>query len=391
MFFINGSAAYVDTFPNPYLIIVIYAASRYGTVFGFIDAFINIIYMFISILTYYGSIDEISKSLDKLDLFKYPIIYLIMAFIFGILKDIENIRSLNLKSQVKEREKIIDDLNKLIEEHQNAIDNLREKLTIEDKGVSMLVEKLRDVHINKLEDVYNEGVELISNFIGAETVSIYNLEKNGFLRLKVRKGKGLLRNSLMPDDSIVIKYAIKNDVANINVMFLTDEESKIDFEPSMVSVIKSLDKIIGLVVVENIDVNKLNKNTESYLRIVSDWLSSMLSSSLAINKELEVIMKNKDGTIKNNYYEKFFEDYLVRWKKFKMPFSYLKIKANPETRKKIITSKRAMDIVFKGEDNEKLQFIFGICDKTGLEKIIERFKNIYGDDVEILERGSYSE
>jgi len=229
-------------------------------------------------------------------------------------------------------------------------------------------------------------VELISNFIGAENVSIYTLDASGFLRVKVRKGEGILPNSLRPDDSIVIKYALKDGTANINVQIVTDEQGKLPVEPAIASTIKNGDNLIGIIIIEIIDPFKLNKNTETYLKVIGDWFATMLASSQSITHELEILTTNADGTIRIEYYESYFEDYKKRWDRFRMPFSLLKVRTGEVYKEEILKIKRKMDIVFseKNEQEVVLTFLLGVCDSQGLQKVLERLKNKSGKEFEII-------
>jgi len=372
---------------DPYLFIIIYASTRYGTLYGLLNSTLTILYMFISIIT--NNVDIYLVNDTNSFILLHVAVYLGSSFVFGILKDIDNIKNANLQNRTLFLEEVIDDLKNTLRKHEDAIDDLKEKLSLENKGVSLLVEKLRDIQISKIEDVYNNGIELISNFIGADTVSIYNLEKNGFLRLKVRKGEGLMPNSLVPEDSIVMKYALKNGVANINVLLLTDETGKIMNEPAIAASIKSKNEVLGFIIVELISPNKLNKNTETYLNVISDWFATMLNSSEIVNKELEVLTKNEDGSYKFEYYNRYFDDYLERYKRFKMPFSTLGLKVVPERKNDFINLMRKMDIVFSKPEEDQLFFIFGICDTEGLSKVISRMNTNFGGDFEILSEKSY--
>jgi hypothetical protein len=382
----RGLFGYIHFFPNPYLLITIFTASRHSIVFGLTNSILNVLYQYISIYTNIVKNNGDLSLIYSFDFAKYPIVYLVTAFIFGLLKELDTLRIKNAEQQVKDREKIIDDLKEILRRHKDAIQDLKEKLSLENKGISLLVERLREMQISKPEDIYNEGVELISNFIGAENVSIYTLDASGFLRVKVRKGEGILPNSLRPDDSIVLKYALKDGTANINVQIITDEQGKLPVEPAIASTIKNGDNLIGIIIIEIIDPFKLNKNTETYLKVIGDWFATMLASSQSITHELEILTTNADGTIRIEYYESYFEDYKKRWDRFRMPFSLLKVKTGEAHKEEILKIKRKMDIVFseKNEQEVVLTFLLGVCDSQGLQKVLERLKNKSGKEFEII-------
>jgi hypothetical protein len=179
---------------------------------------------------------------------------------------------------------------------------------------------------------------------------------------------------------------LKDGTANINVQIITDEQGKLPVEPAIASTIKNGDNLIGIIIIEIIDPFKLNKNTETYLKVIGDWFATMLASSQSITHELEILTTNVDGTIRIEYYESYFEDYKKRWDRFRMPFSLLKVKTGEAYKEEILKIKRKMDIVFseKNEQEVVLTFLLGVCDSQGLQKVLERLKNKSDKEFEII-------
>ena len=252
-------------------------------------------------------------------------------------------------------------------------------MVLERQGVSLLVEKLKDIEYNSAEDIFNEAIDLISEFISAKTVSIYTLSKNNFLRMKVRKGPQFLPNSFSSDKSVVISMAKEFGSANVNVLYLTEMEYDFEYEPAMAVSIKSENVILGFIMVEIIDPEKINKNTETYMKILADWLSTLLLASKELSgNEKEVLVYPIDE------FERILVKIEERKERFKIPYSVIKLKVSDENSLvKIQSFIRDTDFAFFDENNKKVNIILTSCSKDGLEKALKRMSG--EKDFSILE------
>lgn len=364
---------YITVNPNPYLILNLYVAIRYGTNIFFASAALSTFFYFLSLHIQYGL--NVYLILFSWPVLKIPLFILSLGFLIAFFRD-NYVQTINEQEEkIKILSKKIETLEDTIRKYENLTNDLQNKLLLENKGVSIFVDKLKDIEYNNPEDIFNEAVELIYDFIEAKTVSIYTLSNNDFLRLKVRKGPQILPNSFPLEKSKVLSTAKDLGFASASILYLSNVDIDFSFEPAMASKIEHMGKILGVIVIENIDPEKINKNTETYLKILSDWLSNMLY----VSSELE------EQTIKNDL-EKFnfiFEKIEERFERFKIPYSFIKAKikenSNIENIKRFI---RETDFVFFDEKNSELKIVLTSCNSKGLKRVLDKLKDFKQIEIE---------
>ncbi|EKF49727.1 hypothetical protein H17ap60334_03200 [Thermosipho africanus H17ap60334] len=364
---------YITVNPNPYLILNLYVAIRYGTNIFFASAALSTFFYFLSLHIQYGL--NVYLILFSWPVLKIPLFILSLGFLIAFFRD-SYVQTINEQEEkIKILSKKIETLEDTIRKYENLTNDLQNKLLLENKGVSIFVDKLKDIEYNNPEDIFNEAVELIYDFIEAKTVSIYTLSNNDFLRLKVRKGPQILPNSFPLEKSKVLSTAKDLGFASASILYLSNVDIDFSFEPALASKIEHTGKILGFIVIENIDPEKINKNTETYLKILSDWLSNMLY----VSSELE------EQIIKNDL-EKFnfiFEKIEERFERFKIPYSFIKAKikenSNIENIKRFI---RETDFVFFDEKNSELKIVLTSCNSKGLKRVLDKLKDFKQIEIE---------
>lgn len=364
---------YITVNPNPYLILNLYVAIRYGTNIFFASAALSTFFYFLSLHIQYGL--NVYLILFSWPVLKIPLFILSLGFLIAFFRD-SYVQTINEQEEkIKILSKKIETLEDTIRKYENLTNDLQNKLLLENKGVSIFVDKLKDIEYNNPEDIFNEAVELIYDFIEAKTVSIYTLSNNDFLRLKVRKGPQILPNSFPLEKSKVLSTAKDLGFASASILYLSNVDIDFSFEPAMASKIEHMGKILGVIVIENIDPEKINKNTETYLKILSDWLSNMLYVSSELEKQI----------IKNDL-EKFnfiFEKIEERFERFKIPYSFIKAKikenSNIENIKRFI---RETDFVFVDEKNSELKIVLTSCNSKGLKRVLDKLKDFKQIEIE---------
>jgi hypothetical protein len=364
---------YITVNPNPYLILNLYVAIRYGTNIFFASAALSTFFYFLSLHIQYGL--NVYLILFSWPVLKIPLFILSLGFLIAFFRD-NYVQTINEQEEkIKILSKKIETLEDTIRKYENLTNDLQNKLLLENKGVSIFVDKLKDIEYNNPEDIFNEAVELIYDFIEAKTVSIYTLSNNDFLRLKVRKGPQILPNSFPLEKSKVLSTAKDLGFASASILYLSNVDIDFSFEPAMASKIEHMGKILGVIVIENIDPEKINKNTETYLKILSDWLSNMLYVSSELEKQI----------IKNDL-EKFnfiFEKIEERFERFKIPYSFIKAKikenSNIENIKRFI---RETDFVFFDEKNSELKIVLTSCNSKGLKRVLDKLKDFKQIEIE---------
>ncbi|SHE27411.1 hypothetical protein SAMN02745164_00048 [Marinitoga hydrogenitolerans DSM 16785] len=364
----NKYFGYVFFNPNPYFIFSLFIAVRYGINLTILVGVISTLYVFLSV--FFSVKNDFFNVIISWEILKIPLFIFSLGFIIGFFRDIY-IQQIELQyDQIKLLKSRIDDLEDDIRKYKNITDDLEHKLILEKQGLSLLVEKLKDIEYNNSEDIFNEAIDLISEFIYAKTVSIYILNKNNFLRLKVRKGEQFLPNSFAVDKSIVISTAKEFGSATSNVLFLTETEFNFEYEPAMAVSITDNNKVLGFITVEVIDPEKINKNTETYLKILSDWLGTLLLASKELNQD-------NDNTMfyQMKKFNKILEKIEERFKKFKIPYSIISGTYDKKFSVEEIRSFiRDTDFLFLDEKTKEFKIILTSCSAKGLKRVKENLE-----------------
>ncbi|MBT1248061.1 MULTISPECIES: hypothetical protein [unclassified Thermosipho (in: thermotogales)] len=356
---------YVLSYPNPYYILNIYISIRHGLDMFFFSSTFSLFFYFLSLYIHYNI--NIFTVIFTWPVLRFPIVLLSMGFITGFFRD-SYVQKINeQKTQINLLNEKIKALEKTIEKYKLLTNDLQNKLLLENKGVSLFVDRLKEIEFNNPEDIFNEAVELIYDFVSAITVSIYTLSKNNFLRLKVRKGPQILPNSFPIEKSKIISMANDLGFASVSVLYISDENVDFSMEPIMATKISQRNKTIGFVLIENMDPEKINKNTETYLKLLSDWLSNLLYVSIELEKQ----------TITTDI-EKFkavFEKIDERFKRFKIPYSFIEASITKDFDiSKIKKYIRETDFVFYNPLQNKLSILLTSCNSQGLNRVLNKIK-----------------
>lgn len=374
---------YVFVEPNPYFIFTLFVAVRYGINYSLISGAISTFLMFFSV--YLNVNKDFFNVIINWDVLKIPLFIFSFGLIIGFFRDMYK-QQIDLKDeQIELLKEKIKSLEEDIRKYQNVTDDLEHKLVLEKQGVSLLVDRLKDIEYDNEEDIFNEAIDLVSDFINAKSVSIYTLSKNNFLRLKVRKGPQFLPNSFPLEKSVVISLAREIGSANANVLYLTEADYDFEFEPAMAVAIKYREKILGFILVEIIDPEKINKNTEIYLKILADWLSTLLLSSSELNEKSNLPY----WSIEN--YNTILEKIEERRVRFNIPYSIIiaKVKNENISYEKLRSYIRDTDYLFYDEKNKEIRIILASSAQDGLNRVLENMKK--HENIKILEAYTKSE
>lgn len=368
---------YVFFNPNPYFIFSLFVAIRYGINFALLSGIISTAYLALSL--FLNAEEEFFNLFISWEVLKIPLFIFSLGFIIGFFRDmyIQKIESQEEKISMLGQK--MDSLEDEIRKYKNLTSDLEKKLILEKKGVSLLVERLKEIDYGNSEDIFNEAIELIFDFIEAKTVSIYTLSENDFLRMKVRKGQQFLPNSFDLNKSVVISMAKKFGSANANVLYLTETDYNPEFEPAMAVAISSENEILGFVIVEIIDPEKINKNTETYLKVLSDWLSTLLlATQNLVGSSNERVLQSSE---RFDSIMKYIDE---RRQRFSIPYSIITAKIKGDIQiKQLNKAIRNTDFIFYDDSKKELKILLTVCPKRGLERILESIRKIKG--LEILE------
>ncbi len=351
--------------PNPYVLFSIYVSSRYGLFPSLLVGLSSTILTIVSLFIQYGiSAQQLIVSWGVL---RVPFLILVISVVVGVVRDIKERKIKDLENILQLTESALKDCRNNLEKYESITDNLEKKILLEEKGIAIFTEKLRDLEVYNVEDVFNEAIELIAQFIEAQTISIYVLGKNDFLRLKVRKGPAFLPNSFPLTKSKVISNSVQKGSFSLADLYISSESFDLSYEPALSVPIKRKDKLFGFVLVEIISPEHLNRSSQMYLQVLADWLASTLD----ISAELSEVVITDDIT----KFLAFFQKINERFEKFGIPYSFIYGKVqNISDFEQVKRSIRETDYLFL--TGNEFRIILTSCAQEGLNRVIDILRKI---------------
>ncbi|MEJ5257263.1 MAG: hypothetical protein WHS64_03350 [Fervidobacterium sp.] len=296
---------------------------------------------------------------------------IILGLIIGVIGEILNNRISDLKD---ENRKLEIEKNKLIEALENmrfALSQLQMRIYFEGEGLIVLLERLRELEILDVDEIFTRAVEIIADFFELESLHFYRIEDN-FLRYVAGVGKKQLPNAFELKHSKVVEDAINNGYSTLPKIVLREEISS--FEPWFAVSVGEKENAFGVFIVEEISVEKFSETFVKYVSSVAGWLYANARVVMEQEKIAEQNYKKEDGTWEETYYLKKKSVFQKRKEKFGIPYEELCIIYRKELHEIIAKVFRKSDILYATARGEYivLKALLPVCDEQGRKRVMER-------------------
>lgn len=276
---------FVNALTNPYWIIVIFIAARYGSLQGLISAVLCSI-----ALTGSVSYDQLFRQSNELFRMPYKQIELSVLFIlFAFLIGEERKRMNSLLEKRKEQ------YNKLRNEFEvMAIDTLAlRNINVELEGrvlgqkdsFKTLYEVAKNISSTQLHVLYPSIINLVKKFIEPEKCRLYIWESGEYI-LKGSFGWGseVENKKVLDQDTDIIKLASadKRLVTAKDIFKVGNLKWQENIDPKIVAPLffgEEKKMVVGFIVIDEISFIKLNPDSINFLTIMSDWFSRALDTA----------------------------------------------------------------------------------------------------------------
>lgn len=276
----SDNFGYLGVSPNPYWLVVIFIAFRYGGLAGMFAGLMCAVALLLS------TIFNILHTTDRL---WYQIPYkqwqLAGLFVFlGFLIGQERSRVDRIVDILKEK------FNKLRNEFENLVmDNLAlKKINTELEGrilgqtdtVSTIYEVAKSLTNVRIEEIYPSITSLVKRILGAEKCSIYVWEEGEYM-LKNEIGKRSEKTLSLDSDIVKLVLESKKIVTVKDVISDKGKRWEEGKDPPMIAPLffgEAKDTASGLIIVEEIPFTKLNPDSINFLALMADWVSRSLDN-----------------------------------------------------------------------------------------------------------------
>jgi len=289
--FFNNNIGFEGVSPNPYWIIVIFIAVRYGSFPGLAAGILCALALLGSIGYDLFQFLEPGKKFE-LSMIPYKQVQLSVLFILiGFLVGEERSRVNRLFSAGKEKyNDLRGQLSDLAMEHsalKSVNAELESRVLGQTETVNTVYEIARDLTSTKLDYLYPAVVGIVEKFIHPEKCSFYVWEDKEYI-LKGQKGWGddIGDRKVLRIDSDILRKALneKKTVTVSDVFKSKGLRWKAETDPVMAAPIfvgGEKETATGLILVDEIAFTKLNPNSVRFLSIIADWVSKSLDNALA--------------------------------------------------------------------------------------------------------------
>lgn len=372
----DNPSAFLDANPNPLFMLTLAMGLMYGNYVGMWVASMCTIFV-IYTLTRLGI--PSSAIILKYDYFKFPLMFYWSGILGGLNKDgyLRNINILKKKSQQLEYDNRY--LGKLYKTSMDIQKELKMQIVGEENSLMSIYEIAIRLKTIEPEQVFTETLGILKKYLGANTVSIYSVDKNNkFLRLKVRSGDIVTERSSLALDS---SEGFSKVVNEKQIVRWSDTNEK-DF-PILSAPLMDGDDVIAIINIESMDFHKLSDYAFNTFNIVIEWVNVTLVRALSFNKLKDSEYFENTRILKFNNFIKRLSIEKQRADEYNLEYLYLTYKSK-ETSIDIINERvssflRSLDVVSYEPMANTIHFLFPATPINKRELIEDRLFSKLGD------------
>ena len=273
--------------PNPYWIVVVFIAVRYGSFQGFITGLLCSCALLISVSYNMALEQQFEFARVPSKQIQLSSLFVLLGFLIG-----EERARVNriLDSWRTQYNKLRNEFEALAMEHlsiKNIKSELEGRILGQSDTINTVYEIAKELVTLKAEQLYPSVVSLVEKFIEAEKCSFYIMEEGKFY-LKGYRGWGdeINNRKVLDTHTDIIKKVISDKrTVTVTDLFRADNVKwEQDEDPVMVAPLffgEEPDQVTGLILVDKIDFLKLNPNSVRFLTTMADWISKSFDNFYA--------------------------------------------------------------------------------------------------------------
>ncbi len=297
---------------HPLFIVSCIIGIRHGFLAGLLSSLVSSFVYFFS----YSYLDlDPMLFFNSYEYYKYPLIFTLGGYLSGRISDSN---SQKLHEMQKENKIILKEYDQLENTYSKTIqmyNELKEQIVGAEYSIFSLYDIASSLQTTNPEKVYTESIGLLYKFIKARSVTLYTLEKNGYMRMKIHFGKKHNKNRTkkysedpMYQEAIRTKRAVRwNRDAG--------EDAPIFSAP-----IVAKDKVIGIIDIESIDFEYVTEYSFSIFQVISDWIAKALYQALEIDKQFKLMGVDYSNMLELPQIERQKQEEIIRKEKYGLPY-----------------------------------------------------------------------
>lgn len=297
---------------HPLFIIACLIGIRHGFIAGLLAALLSSMVYFFSYA--YLQLDPI-LFFNNYEYYKFPLIFTLGGYLSGRFYD-SNAR--RVKEMQDANEEILGEYDQLEETYRKTVkmyNELKEQIVGEEYSIFSLYDIASSLQTTNPEKVYTESIGLLYKFIKARAISIYTVEKGGYLRLKLHFGSKKRRGSSRPySEQPIYKKVIEQRVA------VRWEQSAGNDAPIFSAPIISEGKVIGIIDIDDLEFEYVTEYSFSIFKVICDWITKALSQAIQIDRQFNLMGVDYSNMLEKPQFDRQLQEENVRKQKYGLPF-----------------------------------------------------------------------
>ncbi|MCF7941290.1 MAG: hypothetical protein K9M84_06745 [Spirochaetia bacterium] len=297
---------------HPLFIIACLLGIRHGFLAGLLAASLSSLVYFFSYV--YLELDPI-LFFNSYEYYKFPLIFLFGGYLSGRFYDSSYRKITEMREANTEVLQEYDQLEKTYKQTIRLYNEMKEQIVGSEYSIFSLYDIASSLQTTNPEKVYTESIGLLYKFIKAQAITIYTIDRSGFMRTKIHFGSkrshsGTRRLSEFPmyQEVLSSKRAVrwKKDAGNDAPVFSAP--------------IVSEDKVIGIIDIDAIEFEYVTEYSFSVFQLISEWIAKALSQALAIDKQFNLMGVDYSNMLELPQFELQRQEEQVRKDKYGLPF-----------------------------------------------------------------------
>ncbi|HAT4283122.1 TPA: NAD(P)-dependent oxidoreductase [Clostridium perfringens] len=194
--------------------------------------------------------------------------YVLVGIYIGYVSDFKNVQIKSLKNENKKHEEEYDFLEDLYNKTYDEKKELEEKVISSKDSFGKIYSVVKELDSLQPQYILKSAIDILEEFLDSKRIAIYTF-KNNFLRLNVKSNN----EDFKPTNSIDFNKLnlIKNHIQEGEIFINKGLDLSI---PMMVAPIKKENKIIAIIMIEELEFSKMNLYYENLFRVVSNLIES---------------------------------------------------------------------------------------------------------------------
>lgn len=251
--------------------------------------------------------------------------YVLVGIYVGYSSDFKNMQIRTLNVENKKQEDEYEFLEELYNKTYDEKIELEEKVISSNDSFGKIYSVVKELDSLEPQYILKSSIDILEKFLNSKKIAIYTL-KNDYLRLNVKSSEV----SFKPANSVNLNElkTIKSYLQQGNIFVNRNLDLNI---PMMVSPIKKGDKVIAIIMIEELDFSKMSLYYENLFMVISKLIESSIIRAYdyedVIFKEMYV---NNTIFLRENKFNEVLETKRIAKFEKKLDYTLLKLSSQLE-------------------------------------------------------------